>query len=59
MDFGLIQEKVKNVNDRNKVHIIWIATNWSLWIMRNAIIFDNVPFSFDVVCANLLFLSWR
>lgn len=58
-DFRLIIDKVKITNVRKKVIIIWIATNLSLWIMRNAMIFETVPFSFDVVCSSILFLSWR
>lgn len=54
-DFDIIFKKVKNIV-RNKVHIIWIATNWSLWIMRNTMIFDNISFSFDTVCSNVLYL---
>ncbi|XP_058747151.1 uncharacterized protein LOC131620154 [Vicia villosa] len=59
MDFRYIKEKVKNAIDRNKINTIWTATTWSLWLMRNSIIFENVPYSFDVVCSNVLFLSWR
>ncbi|XP_058732743.1 uncharacterized protein LOC131604312 [Vicia villosa] len=59
MDFGSIQEKVKNANVRNKINTIWIATTWSLWLMRNAMIFENVSYSFDVLCSNMLFLYWR
>ncbi|XP_058732731.1 uncharacterized protein LOC131604302 [Vicia villosa] len=57
-DFGIIQEKVKNVKSRKKINSIWIATAWSLWIMRNAMIFDKVAYSFDKVFYNIMFLSW-
>lgn len=58
-DFGSIFDKMKPINSRIKVLVIWCATFWSLWITRNAMIFDRVPFSFDEVCSNLLCLSWR
>ncbi|XP_058754374.1 uncharacterized protein LOC131627549 [Vicia villosa] len=42
LDFGGFQEKVKQVNIRKKINLIWIATVWSLWTMRNSMIFDKV-----------------
>ncbi|XP_058725679.1 uncharacterized protein LOC131596973 [Vicia villosa] len=58
MDFGSIQEKVKNIKMREKINTIWIATMWSLWLMRNTMVFDKVPFSFEAVCTNVMSLSW-
>ncbi|XP_058732811.1 uncharacterized protein LOC131604383 [Vicia villosa] len=49
-NFGVIQEKVKNAKDRRKINMVWIATTWSLWIMRNAMIFD-------LVYSNIMYLS--
>ncbi|XP_058784217.1 uncharacterized protein LOC131658988 [Vicia villosa] len=54
-----IQVKVRNSVTRNKVNIIWMATIWSFWLMRNGIVFDNVPFSFESVFNSVMFLSWR
>ncbi|XP_058725811.1 uncharacterized protein LOC131597115 [Vicia villosa] len=59
LDFGAIQDKVKNANHRLKINIVWIAIIWCIWLMRNAIIFKGEAFSFDVVCSNTVFLSWR
>ncbi|XP_058741616.1 uncharacterized protein LOC131614002 [Vicia villosa] len=53
LDFGLIQEKVKNANHRVKINIIWIATIWRIWLMRNAINFEGESF------CNIIFFSWR
>ncbi|XP_058776848.1 uncharacterized protein LOC131651198 [Vicia villosa] len=58
LDFGIIQEKVKSANIRKKINTIWFATSWCIWIMRNAIIFDNVSYSFDKVYFNILYFSW-
>ncbi|XP_058767209.1 uncharacterized protein LOC131640851 [Vicia villosa] len=57
--FGYIEEKVRKSNTRVKLNSIWLALIWCIWIMRNAIIFDNASFSFEVVISNILFFSWR
>ncbi|XP_058754726.1 uncharacterized protein LOC131627883 [Vicia villosa] len=58
MAFGKFQKKVKNANSRLKINTIWLATTWSIWFMRNAMIFDKVPYNFDEVYSNILYLSW-
>ncbi|XP_058746285.1 uncharacterized protein LOC131619176 [Vicia villosa] len=58
MDFGTLQIKVKSHNDRRKINTIWIAITWGIWLMRNAIIFEQLPYSFDVVSYNVMFFSW-
>ncbi|XP_058725677.1 uncharacterized protein LOC131596970 [Vicia villosa] len=57
--FGSIQEKVKNHNIRIKLKSIWLAIIWCIWLMRNAIIFENASFSFETVISNIMFFSWR
>ncbi|XP_058761431.1 uncharacterized protein LOC131634822 [Vicia villosa] len=57
--FGSIQEKVKNHNIRIKLNSIWLAIIWCIWLMRNAIIFENASFSFETVISNIMFFSWR
>ncbi|XP_058784776.1 uncharacterized protein LOC131659628 [Vicia villosa] len=37
LDFGVLQEKVKNINRKTKINVVWLSTIWCLWIMRNAI----------------------
>lgn len=59
MDPRRIQEKVKSPNRMNNIQTMWIATNWSLWILRNNMIFENTLISFEWVCSNIMFLSWR
>ncbi|XP_058776307.1 uncharacterized protein LOC131650620 [Vicia villosa] len=59
LDFGVIQDKVKNANHRLKINIVWIAIIWCIWLMRNSIIFKGEAFCCDVVCSNIIFLSWR
>src|SRR3954468_10409226 len=58
LDFGGFQAKVVKVNDRRKINTVWFATVWSLWNMRNLMIFENVEYSFDKVCFNVMFYSW-
>ncbi|XP_058734089.1 uncharacterized protein LOC131605797 [Vicia villosa] len=41
MDFLLNCEKVKCHSKRNIMAVIWIATVWSIWLTRNAIVFKN------------------
>ncbi|XP_058734014.1 uncharacterized protein LOC131605705 [Vicia villosa] len=59
MCFDVIQEKVRNISTRDIVNIIWLATLWSLWLMRNVIVFDNASYSFEAVYTNVMFFSWR
>lgn len=58
LDFDLLQDKVNAERARMKTNTIWIAALWSLWSMRNVIIFYQVIFSFDVVFYNVMFKSW-
>ncbi|XP_058733418.1 uncharacterized protein LOC131605034 [Vicia villosa] len=57
--FDVIQEKVKCSKRRILINFVWVATIWSIWLMRNAIIFKGEEFCFDVICSNIVFLSWR
>ncbi|XP_058773836.1 uncharacterized protein LOC131648056 [Vicia villosa] len=57
-EFLVVQEKVKKAKDRVKINFIWISLIWSLWIMRNSIIFEQASFSFELVVYNVMFLSW-
>ncbi|XP_058759056.1 uncharacterized protein LOC131632298 [Vicia villosa] len=57
--FDVIQEKVKCCKRRILINFVWVATIWSIWLMRNAIIFKGEEFCFDVICSNIVFLSWR
>ncbi|XP_058732710.1 uncharacterized protein LOC131604275 [Vicia villosa] len=59
LSFDAIQLKVKKVKVKDRINVIWVATLWSLWTMRNAVIFQDKLFSFDEVFYNILFLSWR
>ncbi|XP_058755939.1 uncharacterized protein LOC131629160 [Vicia villosa] len=54
-----IQFKVSKSSNWDKVNIIWLATTWSLWLMRNDNVFNNEPFSFETVFNRIVFLSWR
>ncbi|XP_058776563.1 uncharacterized protein LOC131650876 [Vicia villosa] len=57
--FEVIQEKVNCSKRRILINFVWLATIWSIWLMRNAIIFKGEVFCFDVICSNIVFLSWR
>lgn len=39
-------DKLKCLTKRTIGAMIWLATDWSLWIKRNAVIFKNDIFSF-------------
>ncbi|XP_058759622.1 uncharacterized protein LOC131632923 [Vicia villosa] len=58
LEFDVVQEKVKAVNVRVKINTIWMALIWSIWSMRNSIIFYQVPFCFDMVVYNVIYFSW-
>ncbi|XP_058732655.1 uncharacterized protein LOC131604212 [Vicia villosa] len=53
-DFDVLQEKIKIANARVKINTIWMTTIWSIWIMRNSIIFEQVLYSFDMVFYNVM-----
>ncbi|XP_058726784.1 uncharacterized protein LOC131598175 [Vicia villosa] len=57
--FNVIQDKVNCGKRRVLINFVWVATIWSLWLMRNEIIFRGEAFCFDVICSNIVFLSWR
>ncbi|XP_058741959.1 uncharacterized protein LOC131614382 [Vicia villosa] len=59
LSFGDLQDKVKNRKRITLINFVWFATIWSLWLMRNAIIFKEEGFCFDVICTNIVFLAWR
>src|SRR4051812_36978775 len=40
-------EKVKNNLKRSIMLVIWLVSVWSLWLLRNNIIFNDVSPSFD------------
>ncbi|XP_058774883.1 uncharacterized protein LOC131649149 [Vicia villosa] len=57
--FSAIQEKVKSGIIKEKINIVWISTIWSLWNMRNSMVFENNLYSFEWVFNSVLFFSWR
>ncbi|XP_058786092.1 uncharacterized protein LOC131660788 [Vicia villosa] len=57
--FSAIQEKVKLEIIKEKINIVWISTIWSLWNMRNSMVFENHLYSFEWVFNSVLFFSWR
>ncbi|XP_058783775.1 uncharacterized protein LOC131658506 [Vicia villosa] len=58
-NFGSIQEKVKNIKNRAKINLIWLALIWSIWNTRNNINFENASFSYEVIIYNIMLYSWR
>ncbi|XP_058765604.1 uncharacterized protein LOC131639115 [Vicia villosa] len=52
--FEVIQEKVNCSKRRILINYVWFATIWSIWLMRNAIIFKGEVFCFDVICSNIV-----
>ncbi|XP_058775834.1 uncharacterized protein LOC131650122 [Vicia villosa] len=58
LKLDIVVEKVKTVNARKNITSIWIASVWSLWNMRNAMIFKKIAYSFERVFYNVIFLSW-
>ncbi|XP_058761309.1 uncharacterized protein LOC131634688 [Vicia villosa] len=56
--FEVIQEKALGSKRRIAINFVWIATLWCIWLMRNDMIFKGKVFSFEVVCTNIVFLSW-
>ncbi|XP_058739156.1 uncharacterized protein LOC131611047 [Vicia villosa] len=46
LEFDAIQEKMKGVAVKVKINSIWMALIWSVWIMRNSIVFDQASLCF-------------
>jgi hypothetical protein len=49
---------VKNKKGMKVRHLIWLATTWCLWRMRNNILFRDENADFAVVFDQIKFISW-
>ncbi|XP_058783785.1 uncharacterized protein LOC131658516 [Vicia villosa] len=58
-DFFYNYEKIPCLNKRMIVANVWLATVWSIWSKRNAVIFKEEPFSFTECMSEIIFNSWR
>ncbi|XP_058749960.1 uncharacterized protein LOC131622973 [Vicia villosa] len=52
-------DKIKVLDERLTVGIIWMAVVWNFWIMRNAIVFRGCTFSFDECVSAIVLSSWK
>ncbi|XP_058757659.1 uncharacterized protein LOC131630931 [Vicia villosa] len=57
-DFFINYDKLP-VNKRMMVAIIWLATAWSIWSKRNAVIFRKESFNFTECMSEIIHNSWR
>ncbi|XP_058777040.1 uncharacterized protein LOC131651391 [Vicia villosa] len=51
--------KIKVVDERLTVGIIWSAVLWNLWIIRNSILFSGNVFTFDECYSAIVLTSWK
>lgn len=50
-------DKIKTVDERLTVGVIWTAVMWNLWVMKNAILFRGNIFNFDECFTAIVFGS--
>ncbi|XP_058768555.1 uncharacterized protein LOC131642295 [Vicia villosa] len=50
--------KLSKLKTRITVAIVWLATMWSLWLVRNEIVFSNSEFSFNEIMTVIVSRSW-
>lgn len=51
-------EKVLNKLKQRVVSFIWLVSVWSIWLMRNIVIFNYVNPSFDECMLAIMYKSW-
>ncbi|XP_058761560.1 uncharacterized protein LOC131634951 [Vicia villosa] len=51
-------EKVKAISKRMIIAVVWLATVWSIWLRRNAIIFRGESYSFTECMSGIIWLAW-
>ncbi|XP_058734229.1 uncharacterized protein LOC131605960 [Vicia villosa] len=56
--FFLNCDKIICLNKRAIVAIVWLATVWSIWLKRNAVIFKQESFSFSECMSEIVSNSW-
>ncbi|XP_058784991.1 uncharacterized protein LOC131659888 [Vicia villosa] len=52
-------DKIKAIDERLTVEVIWLAVLWNLWMMRNAILFNSYIFNFDECYSAIVLVSWK
>ncbi|XP_058786284.1 uncharacterized protein LOC131660936 [Vicia villosa] len=57
--FFTVSEKIKGVEERLTLGVIWLAVVWNIWKMRNAIIFNGCSFNFDDCYSAIVLASWK
>ncbi|XP_058783901.1 uncharacterized protein LOC131658647 [Vicia villosa] len=57
--FFTVAEKIKGVEERLTIGVIWLAVVWNIWMMRNAIIFNGCSFIFDDCYNAIVLASWK
>src|SRR3954464_490591 len=58
-DFLYHCDKISCLSKRAIVSVAWLATIWTLWLKRNAIIFKEETFSFLECMSEILIISWN
>lgn len=58
-NFLLHSQQVNNKDKRIKICVIWLDTNWKIWLMRNIIMFQGKVFNFDGCLLTIKFLSHK
>ncbi|XP_058764653.1 uncharacterized protein LOC131638121 [Vicia villosa] len=51
--------KVHCPSKRAILSVVWLATIWTLWIKRNAIVFKDESFSFIECMSEIVIISWN
>lgn len=57
-NFSVFCELVGKKAKSNKASFVWIETIWSLWLMMNVLLFNNIVTSIGDIVFSIKFLSW-
>lgn len=56
LKFYYAQSSCEYEDNHNKISVIWLATNWNIWLMCNVIMFQGSFFNFEDC---LLFIKFQ
>ncbi|XP_058741660.1 uncharacterized protein LOC131614048 [Vicia villosa] len=59
MEFPNYCEKAKRKDIREVTFAIWMAVIWTLWLTRNAAIFNDDTVNFEDCLSSIKFVSWK
>ncbi|XP_058767418.1 uncharacterized protein LOC131641109 [Vicia villosa] len=59
VDFPNRFSKMNNKAVREVVYIVWLAASWTIWLSRNAVIFEDKSANLEDCITSIKFTSWN